>query len=226
LRRAAGTDLNESEISPKAAFKRWASLNGILFRIQEDVWVSETVRPAKNLLVGAPQGFYSIFRITTKAFSELCDSVLDYDDISDAHLARADEEGWLFILDFELITAKGYNPSPIYLLCDLLIHIRFKIAQDQKTKGIAALVATTKGERFARDLGFSQFENYIQRTGVNWKLYHMGKSDLLTLLEKIPAGNLRLLDECGYSSYLIDDRRRHAMAGIFQVYRREMKQAI
>src|SRR5260370_33137051 len=49
LRRAAGTDLNESEISPKAVFKRWASLNRILFRIQEDVWVSETVRPAKNL---------------------------------------------------------------------------------------------------------------------------------------------------------------------------------
>src|SRR5260370_4539689 len=49
LRRSAGTDLNESEISPKAVFKRWASLNRILFRIQEDVWVSETVRPAKNL---------------------------------------------------------------------------------------------------------------------------------------------------------------------------------
>ena len=61
---------------------------------------------------------------------------------------------------------------------------------------------------------------------MNWKLYHMGKSDLLTLLDKIPAGNLRLLDECGYSSYLIDDWLRNAMAGIFQVYRREMKQAI
>jgi hypothetical protein len=82
------------------------------------------------------------------------------------------------------------------------------------------LVATPKGEQFAKTFGFRKFTSYLSASGEGWKLYFMDRGEASSLLKEFSPAMLKAMSVVVQEDYLIDPTMEKDIAkGVLQLRR-------